>query len=220
MEGKIIDFAMAKRQAMDKEANRVGNQLRELVMMFYHLGGMEALEDMARSSLETMEKAGENRAAATWVLLADIRGWLGDEVADKLTVALQDVIGTGHTPRREKYSNEEVDQAEAVYRATMRGSIRVEHCPASEKLFVINQLAVYAGSTDPDVFAVQKQQSDSQEYGKIIIRDGAVLGTAKNAIAFLMRYADEIRIRSAFSDTGIPAVLYEYRTAGTDQKDE
>lgn len=213
MKGKIISFEQAKRKAMDAEAYKVGNQLREQIMTIYHVGGMEALVDMVREALNNIEKTGKNKVVATWVLMSDVRGWLGDEIADQLTSELQDIIGKGHVPSSMSFVKEDIDQAEAVYHAAVRGTIRFECCPPSEKLFALNHIAVYAAAMDPEVLAVQKQTVTGIEKGKIVVRDGAVLGKARNAIAILMRYSDEVRIRAGFSNTGIPAIIYEYCTS-------
>ena len=213
MEGKIISFEQAKRKAMDAEAYKVGNQLREQIMTIYHVGGMEALLDMVREGLNNIEKAGKNKVVAAWVLLSDVRGWLGDLIADQLTAELQDVIGKGHVPSSMSFAKAEIEQANAIYHAAMHGSIRFECCPPAEKLFALNNIAVYAAAMDPEVLAVQKQTTTGFEKGKIIVRDGAVLGKARNAIALLMRYSDEVRIRAGFSNTGIPAIIYEYCTS-------
>ncbi len=200
---------------MEAEASKIGNQLREQIMRIYYVGGMEALSDMVREGLNNIEKTGKNKIVGAWVLLSDVRGWLGDEIADQLTAELQDIVGKGHVPPSKAFSKEEIDQAEAVYHAAINGTIRFECCSCTEKLFVLNHIAVYAAAKDPDVLAVQRQSTSGFEKGKIIIRDGAVLEKARNAIAILMRYSDEVRTRAGFSSTGIPAIIYEYYTSAS-----
>lgn len=207
----VIDFEEARRKSAEEEAGKIRNQLRDRIMTVYHLGGMDAVEEMSRAGINVVEQMGKSKVAAAWVLISDIRGWLGDTAADMLTERLKDIIGVGHISRKEHYSDEEVDRAEAVYSAAMQGGIRIDRCPPNEKLFVLNNIAVYAGAKDESVYEVRRQTPIGSEYGMIAVRDGAPLGVAKNAVSFLMRFADEIKVRSAFSNAGSAVLIYEFR---------
>ena len=212
----VIDFEQARRKTVEEEAGRMRNELREQIVTIYHLGGIEALEEMVRAGIEAVERMGKNKVAAAWVFITDVRVWLGDEAADKLTERLENIVGAGCVSQRERYSEEEIDRAEAVYKAALRGDIHIDRCPPNEKLFVLNSIAVYAGAKDESVYTVQRQTPIGFENGMIAVKNGAPLGVAKNAIAFLMRYADEIKVRSAFSSSGA-AIMYEFRAVAVEE---
>lgn len=216
-QGNVVDFRKWQEKTIENEGIRSRNKMREQVMLYYHIGGMEALEELVRVGINGVEKNGKNRVAAAWVFLSDIREWLGDDVVDKLTELLHDIIGQDNHFKRRQYSTEDVEQAATVFRAAMQGNIQIDKCPPNEKLFVLNNIAVFAAVKDENVITVQKQTPIGFDHGLIAIKDRVTLGIAKNAIAFLMRYADEVKAYASFSNSGVPILVYEFRANKTNE---
>ena len=216
----VIDFADLKKRKQEEEIRSIENEMKNEVMATYYLGGVEALEELVRSMAEYFEASGNSRVAGVWIMLRNIRSWLDKDTADKLMDALQDVIGTQNIIKSVRYSPEEIDRATAVYRAAMRGEIQIEDCKSNERQYVLNNIAIYAGAMDRDVFAVQKQTPIGYEYGMMVIKDPTRLKTTKNAIAFILRFSDDLRIRSAVSEDGTPVIIYEFHAEMESSKPE